>query len=293
MTGCQGTPAASSGRPGSGPSYAIVVNGNPVGRSELASALAERAGAEIVREYVLERALKAELERQGINITESLIEDERRRFVGALDEPTPGVLERVARRRGLGPTRLPAFLWRNAALRALAAPEPVSDAEVARAIDIRYGEGIRARVILTATERDAVIARARAVSDPAGPSAGMAAAAFEYSIDPSAAVGGLFENTSASDPRWPRTIAEQFGALGPGEVSPVIGLADAAAVVLVEERTPATEPPLGADAQVRASLKRDRERAAMAELADVLIRRADVSVLDRSLAWSMGNANVR
>jgi parvulin-like peptidyl-prolyl isomerase len=276
--------SSGSARDAAGPTHALIVNGEPVRIDALVPALAEASGSTVVREFVLDRMIAAELDRRGIVLGDDEVAAERDLLSATLNgDDSTG---EIARRRGLGPTRFPAFVYRSAALRRLVSVDAVPESEVAREAAIRFGPAVRARLVVAATERDAAEARAAALADPAGPSPGMAAAATARSLDPSAIVGGLFERTSPTDPRWPEAVAEQLRTLAPNEVSPVVRFEGGAAIVLVEDRFPGADPSAGDLDAIRRDLTLRREREAMTELADRLVRRADVTVLDPGLEWA-------
>ena len=247
--------------------------------------MAELIGAETLREHVLDRALADEASARGVSITDDDIDRERQRLAQALDTDAGTAFADVAARRRLGPERLPALLKRNALLRALADADPPTEAELTQARRARFGAAARARIVITATERDAAAARAAADADPAGPSAGLAAQAFRVSLDPSAAIGGLIERASLSDPRWPAAVIRAFESLPNGELSPVLGVPSGWALVLVEQRFPPTEPTPSELETLRSELAAAQERAAMAEVARRLVARAEVTVLSPHLTW--------
>lgn len=283
------TPGAWSGR-SDRPGFALVINGEPLGFGELSEALGEAAGAQVVREAVLDRAIGAALLRAGLEVDAEAVEQERRLFAETVGAEGRDAAERVAARRGLGPVRFERFLRRNSGLRALVGDVESSEAGIAAEVDRRFGPAVRARLVVTSTEREAAEARDRAERDPGGASAGMAAAAFAVSIDPSAAAGGVFERARPSDPRWPGPLARALQTQMIGEIGPVIGFAGGAAVVLVEERFAGRVPTDAERAEAALAAQRLGETRAMAALARRLVTSADVTVLDPSLAWSVSAA---
>jgi len=281
-----GATVAACSSPEGGAAAAFVLNGEAVSMDRIVPALGEAAGGEVVREAALDLLLAAELERRGLSVTAADIATERRLFEeGAAGS---GRLEDVAAARGLGPVRLAGLLRRNAGLRKLAGDEAVSEAEASRAIAEAFGPTVRARLVITPTEREAAKARAAVMNDPAGPVAGMAAAAFSVSIDPSAAVGGLFDGVSPTDRRWPGAIADRLRTLEPGGVGPVTSFEGGAALVLVESRSPGRAPSAEEASRVRREVASRRQAEAMRSVAQELLRGADLSVVEPSLRWSAG-----
>jgi parvulin-like peptidyl-prolyl isomerase len=255
--------------------------------------LSERAGREIVREVVLDRMLEAEAQRLGIAVSGEDIAREADLLRDTLGAQGRGAMAGVRTRLGLGPTRMNGLLRRNALLRALSEPDPIGASDVDLEVLLRYGERVRARLIVTATEREASEARAAARSDPSGVIAGFTRQATLRSLDPTAAVGGSLGEISPSDPAFPAIVSESLARLGDREMSPVLGIDGGFAVVLVEQRIAARLEPVSVEERdaVRAELVARNERRAMGELAQRLVRSADVAVLHESLIWSWRAGN--
>ena len=283
--------------------------------------LAESAGGVVVEELVLEEALRGEMRARGLTLGEHAADDERALLVQMIGE-NAGVqgrdererlLEEVRRNRGLGPVRFGKLLERSAMLRALVRAQDAvkegiepTEQDVRQAYEIKYGERVRARLILVRTFEEA--GKALELVRPApgqGPAHAFGDVAAEVSVDPSAARGGLIEPVSPSDPRYPAAIRGVFAGLATGAVSDAVSVswpgpatgADGAerplvqgyAIVKVEERIPGA----GVDFdRVRDDLRREirtvRERAAMDRLARQLTAGSvrSATVLDPALGWS-------
>lgn len=276
-TSDRGTPAE--------PRYPLLVNGAPVPWSELQPVLAEIAGDQAVQEIILNRVLDREDRARGLNITDADLDAERARLAEIARADGVEELDALLRARGLGPVRLAALLRRNAILRRLVdAPEP-TPAQIEQDLAIRYGTAVRARIVITATEREASAARSAALENPAGPVAGMAEAALQWSIDPSAAAGGLVPDARPADPRWAAAIAEQLRTLAPNEIGPLVAFQGGFAVVLVESRTPPRTPTDSERTAAASARAQQLELDAMRDLAQRLARAADAAVLDPALRW--------
>ncbi len=271
------------------PRYPLIINGTPVRWAELQPVLAELAGDQAVQEIVLNRVLDREARERGLDITNADLAAERARLADIAQSEGVGGLDAFLRARGLGPARLESLLRRNAVLRKLVdAPEP-TPAQIEQDLAIRFGGSVRARLIITTTERDAAEARQRVLASPAGPAAGMAEAATEWSIDPSAALGGLIPDARPADPRWAESIAEQLRTLPPGEIGPVVAFPGGFAVTLVESRTGARTPTAAERTAAATARAQQLELDAMRALAQRLARRADLAVLDEHLSFSTTN----
>lgn len=264
------------------PQRTVAVVGNEaVSTADLGPVLFELAGREALREYVLDRALEAELSARGLSVGSAALEAERRlMFDRAGDQQ-----EEMLRERRLGPARREAMVRRNAALRLLSQGlVRVEPGEVDLAMEIAYGVKYRARLILAANERDAGVALGQLGARPSA--ADVARIAERWSIDPTARVGGVLPLVSPVDPAYPVAVRSALGAMKPGDVSAVLPLAAGAAVVYLESVEGASTPSENARAQMEAELRLGREREAMERLARQLVDRQRVDVLDRSLGWS-------
>ncbi|MBX3387343.1 MAG: peptidylprolyl isomerase [Phycisphaeraceae bacterium] len=276
--------------------------------------LAEAAGAVVLEEMVLDHELGQALREAGLSVSRGMIEQERRQMAEALSGVTgvprsemDGVIERVRASRGLGPVRFERLLERNAGLRALARStdgrliSEVTGEQLEQAYAIRYGERVRARLILVRTEADAARAlqRVRPAVATVAPEP-FADVAMDVSIDPTASRGGLLDPVSPQDPSYPVSFRRAIAELDIGQVStpftvswpggagraPQQGLA---IVQVVERIGSAGSPGLSG---VRADLEREirlvRERAAMDRIARELttqgLRRT--TVFDDALEWS-------
>ena len=318
-----GTSAADAGPAGTGaPARPRLMLGNRgVDNAVVDAMLAESAGGVVVEELVLEEALRGEMRARGLTLGEHAADDERALLVQMIGE-NAGVqgldererlLEEVRRNRGLGPVRFGKLLERSAMLRALVRDQDAvkegiepTEQDVRQAYEIKYGERVRARLILVRTFEEAGKALERVRPAPGqGPAQAFGDVAAEVSVDPSAARGGLIEPVSPSDPRYPAAIRNVFAGLATGAVSDAVSVswpgpatgADGAerplvqgyAIVKVEERIPGAGVEFD---RVRDDLRREirtvRERAAMDRLARQLTAGSvrSATVLDPALGWS-------
>lgn len=299
----------------------LLVNNTGIPASELNQLLAEAAGAVVVEEVILDRALADLVTQRNLTITRRDVEAEQAILLRSLQDDArldpaqaQAMLESLRRSRGLGPARFEALLARNAQLRALVRPDiEVSNEDITRALAIEFGPAYRARIIRTQTEREASLARAEMTSTLREPpdltktpeqraeeaalplppekidlvAALFAQRAVRSSTHESAPQGGLIPEFSPTDEAFPPAVRESLTTLKPGEISPVLVTANAAWLVLVERPIPRTTPPSDADRdRARARLTARRERLEMDRLARELLGRANVTVLDPHLRWS-------
>lgn len=269
---------------------AVVIDGSTIPWSALRGPLAELGGAVVLEELALDRALEREAARRGIVIGEDAIAAEERALLDELEVAAGTnrmeVLEGVRRSRGLGPARYESLLRRNALLRAMvrdsAAP---SLAEVELARRLSFGETLRVRLFVSASESAASAMRGAVMTAPTEQRVWVfAERAGATSAHPSAGRGGLIERFHPEDPAYPGLLGNAARQLGPGGVSPVLATASGFAVVLVEGVNPGREASAEETARVERRVRQRKERLAMESLARDLIARSRVSPVDPDLA---------
>lgn len=263
-----------------------VMWGQRVSWSDLGPTLAEIAGRTAVEELALDRGLSRRLDQAGLTLTGEMIDQERARMVTSLGTEGNSV-DRFRRVRGLGPARYEGLLRRNASLRALVGEVPPDDLEVRRLHELRHGPRRVCRVLIAGnvSEAGAIRERLRGL-DGESLEWAFARAAFEQSIDPSAASGGYLGAVHPLDPSLPTAVREALADLPDGELSPIV-LAEGGAVLILPVETLAgtgrtfeeTKEALRLEAALRA------QRAAMDDLAREILREAGLTVLDESLEW--------
>lgn len=280
-----------------------LVNDSAITLDRLRPALLEAAGATALEEAALDQLLEAECRAGNVAISQASINAERDALIATLtrneiardSDEAERLLARLRFDRGLGDTRFPALLRRNAMLRALVAPQVrITPEAIAQARSLRYGPRYRVRLITTASLPEATAAARRIES---GESFSVVAA--EVSTDPSADRGGLLEPISPADPAYPAAVRSVLRDLRPGMLSQPIALDSSYALLTLDrEEPPLSAAPSGPDAEAAAQsiLEHDvrvqQERLLMNQLARRLLTSARITVLDRTLetAWRQRTA---
>lgn len=281
------------------PAPVVLVGGIPIADDQLRARTGELAGGVAIEELVLERMLADACRREGIEIDDASVEHERADLVDAVIRdsdrervPADELLKMIRAQRGLGPVRFGALLRRNAMLRALVRDQiTVGDDEVRLAHAIRTGERRIVRLIAAPTRGEAAAARARLadVPDPAGITQAFADEARRVSTHPSAPAGGSLGEVSPLDPAYPEALRVAIGETNPGELTAIFPIGHAWGFGLVERVIAgAADAELSSQraGEIRAEIRRRRERLEMERLAERLVREAEVTVVDPSLGWS-------
>lgn len=288
--------AARAERPGDRGSsdIAALVDSRPVYIADLHDELAERAGAGALEEHVLSDLLERIARERGIEITSGDIADEQEsllRIISDRSDSGPALIEQVRAARGLGPTRYPKLLRRNAILRALverdAGAMGVVDAEVRAALDLARSPSAEVRLGVFRTVGEADDAR-RAVesAEPDAREWVFARRAADSSVHPSAPRGGYIARMRVRDPAYPTAITNAVRDLGPGEMSGIVGTEDGAALVYVLSKSPGRELDPGEVDTITRRARAVAVSARMELLAREILDAADIIVMDGSVSWS-------
>ena len=267
---------------------AAFIEGRSLTWGEMQDQLTEAAGAEVLRDVILDRRLIAAVAQSGVDVTDDAIDAERTLLLESLDED-PDVAERLLEmlrdRRRLGPVRFAALLRRNAALRALIRDEvQVTEAMREATWDTLYGPRRTVRLIVAGDRTEA-----ESIVEELAQGADFGDVATRRSDDASAARAGLLAPISRRDPTYPEALRRTiFDLAGVGSRSPAFVLGDGFGIVALESITEAAEVDRAVVMERVERLSRAGvERALMDRTARQLVGGASVNIIDRSLvdAW--------
>ena len=266
------------------------LNGEPLTQHELFATLAEMDGGLALSEVLLDQAVAARLQTEGLPLSTADLAYEREVILGSLsdnEDEAARLLAVMRERRGLGARRYAALLRRNAGLRKLVHSDiAIGEPAIQQAYDLRYGPRYTVRLILCETAAAAQQVRRRSL---AGTS--FIDLAVQHSTDPSAAQGGLLSPISPADATYPVALREQLPKLSTESeeqrLSPVLTLGQRYAVIRLEEVALARGPAIETVRDELAQQVRLRmERLRMEQLARTLVENANVIVLDPTLKES-------
>ncbi len=250
---------------------------------ELDARAMEAAGALVLEEMLIERALRTELARRELTVDEAAIAREETMAREALSsDPARAeqLLQALRASQGLGAIRWTSLLWRNAALRTLARDQSsVGEPEIATAHDLRHGPRRNARIIvvpdLTSVQRAMErLAAGESFSDVAS----------ALSTDTSRDRGGLVSPVSRLDPTWPATVREALWALEPGTHSAPVLIDDGYIIVRCEGEIPGDGvTPEAARTESERTARLAVDRVEMDRIQREIVRELDPTIFDRSL----------
>ena len=274
-----------------------VINGYPITQAKLQQDLGERVGKQALQDFVLDAQLDALLVDRQLVITQDDLDFEEQIMLGATQSSLPessryGMLVVLKQSRGLGPDRYPRFLRRNAMLRKLAEDTPPpTQAQYLLAEQIAFGSQYSIRIFVS----DSKLTTSRVRQEVLKASSEsrrwiLADVCSTDSIHPSASRGGLINNLSRADPRYPLVLTDAIGSLEPNQLSEVLATDSGFAFILLEQISPPLNPTAEQIKSVREQLALRIQRLAMQRLADELLAAADVVVMDRALHWSWTSA---
>jgi len=274
----------------------MLVDAEPIRRSDLHPMLAELAGSRVIDEIVLARALDRIAADRSIAITPERLAFEREDLLASLDPAADGArgadtIGVLRARRGLGPRRFALLLRSNAILRALVESDPAHEIEleqrVRESLALAGSPTVRARIARFEDARDARAARDLIAesSRDARPWV-FAEIASSRAIGPERALGGLAPALRLEDPTIPSAVRTRLETLGVGEVSGVLSTDEGFVLVLVESPRDETVLTEARAREIERRARRVATRERMERLAGSILGAADVLVMDRSLGWS-------
>ncbi|TWT38257.1 Foldase protein PrsA precursor [Posidoniimonas corsicana] len=226
-----------------------IVNGQDVSRPALAQACVERFGEDVLEALVNKRLIEHHCRNRGITITQDEIEAEidrmakrfklgREQWLGLLQDERGVTAEEYKRD----------ILWPTLALRRLAAEDlVVSDEEIQKAYESRYGAAVQVRLIVVENQQLAEQLQRQLTASPDD----FARVAMQKSVDVnSASIGGLIQpiRPHIGEP----TVERAAFALQPGQVSKVLPVGEQFAILKCESHLP---PRKVAPAAVRSELE--------------------------------------
>lgn len=246
-----------------------VVNGQQITRDEVAQQALRRFGEMVIESVINNQLILAECQKQGIQVTADDVTQELERRAKKFGRSVESYVELIRSERGIDEHKLRnEVIWTKLALQRLAASRiEVTEDQIATRMQSDFGPRVQVRAIALASENEARQILAQAQANPEQ----FSRLAMDHSIDPqSASVGGLlppfFQNMD-------EPVLEQAAfALQPGQLSPVIQMADQFIVLKCERTWPARELTREQEVLARQRIKDELRDSNLEEAAEALFK---------------------
>lgn len=251
-----------------------VINGEEIGRNDLAAQCIRFFGEEVLENLVNKQIILQHCKAQNVSVKKSEVEAEIARMAERFGITVERWMTMLEEERGIAPVQYASdIIWPTLALRKLAAdklePTPV---ELQKAYEAKYGPSVRVRMIDCLDLDKARRAHREAINDPDQ----FGALARKYSDDPnSGSANGLVQpiRMHVGDP----ALEQAAFALQPGEISNVVTVGDHHVVLLCEEQIPDRGIALEeVTDELTAEIRERKERQAATELFEALQAEAKV-----------------
>lgn len=213
-----------------------LVNGEQLTRQDLARETVRRYGKEVLESMINKHLILQACQQRGITITNQDVEDEIGRIARKFNLTPERWLQLLQEERNVTPQEYRReMIWPTLALRTLAADQiKVSEEDVQKAFEAEYGPSVRCRLISVSSQKKADELRKKALANPNQ----FNNLAKDSSEDASASVMGLIppirKNLGEDE------LEKTAFSLKPGEISPVIHVANMFVILKCEEHLEAT-----------------------------------------------------
>ncbi len=252
--------AAAVGTDTSGTKVVAMVNGQPVSRQDLASECLRHYGSEVLESLVNKWLIAQECMRRNITVADAEVDAEIERMSKRFNLPVGQWLKMLKEERGIEPEQYANdIIWPTLALRKLAGDRlQVSQGELYREFESRYGPSVRVRLISFNDLDAAKNTRAEAIANPDN----FGNLAKERSEDVSASVKGLVQpirKHNASE-----EIEQAAFTMRDGEISQVMQVAGKYLILKREQMLPASKLKFEQAAPVMEEMVRERKMRTLA-----------------------------
>ncbi len=268
-----------------------TVNGEPLDMADLNRALIRAYGGQVAQQLIANEVVRQAVYKRGLKVSEDDVtaENERtleRMFGGVTgDAQREQLLEQLLVRRGIPRQQWEMTMWRNAALRKMAANRvEITEAELREEFEEQFGRKVLVRHIQTASLADAQMVLERLKSDEAD----FAELARRFSTNASAQEGGLLPPIGVKAVGLPPAIRDVALSLKrPGEITDPVQVGTTFHILKLERIL----PPEGADFddvrdRLAADLREKEIRILQQRVLAELIDQADIEIVNPVLKSS-------
>jgi len=270
--------------------YVAIVNEHKISRQFLARETVRRFGPEVLETMINKQLILEACKTHGIVISPDDVNAEVQRTAKKWGMSSEHYLKMLLKERHIEPDKYREdIVWPSLALRQLAGKQlHVSQEEINKEWESRYGEAVETRMIIANTQEKAAELHKRAVANPDD----FGKLALDHSSDPvSASARGIIPPILRH--KGEIAIEQAVFALQPGEISPVVYAADQYIIFKCEKRLPPTKVAAQykqqAIAQITDKLRDDKLREKSETIFTALQKRSKVVNVynDKKLAAQM------
>ncbi len=251
-----------------------IVNGQDVSRQALAQACVERYGEEVLESLVNKRLIQHHCHNRGVQITDAEIDVEVTRMAERFKLTREQWVELLKNERNITAEEYKRdIIWPTLALRKLAAEDlAVSQADLEKAYEMRYGPSVQARLIVVSSAARAAELQRQLAANPDD----FARVAMQESVDEgSASIGGLIQpiRKHLAGPEFEKIAF----SLQQNEVSAVAPIGDQFAILKCEGHLPGATTPLAmVQAELTEQIKEEKLRGVANNLFATLQKSATI-----------------
>lgn len=241
-----------------------LVNGKDINRAQLAHACTERYGEDVLESLVNKRLILHHCKKRDIEITQEEVNAEVDRMAKRFKLGREQWLDLLEKERGIGRQEYARdILWPTLALKKLAADQlVVSEQELVKAHEMRFGPAVRARLIVVSDREKALQIQRQLVERPEE----FARLAMNESEDiNSASIGGMIQPIRRH--MGDATIEQTAFAMQPGQISEILPIGEQFAILKCEEHLPEQRIPFE---QVRNELAEQIKETKLRKVASTL-----------------------
>ncbi|MCS7306587.1 MAG: peptidylprolyl isomerase [Thermoguttaceae bacterium] len=217
------------------PKIVAMVNGEEISREDLARECLWQYGKDVLESMINKQLIVQECARKKITITDEEIDVEIQRLAGRFNVPVDRWLKLLEQERNISPAQYAYdIIWPTLALRKLAGDQvQVSPEEIQQEFESQFGPMVQVRLIVCRSKEKAERVHAMATAQP--DQFGQLAKQYSEDIN-SASAEGLIQPVRKHV--GVREIEETAFRMKPGEISPVLKVADQYLILKCERHIP-------------------------------------------------------
>ncbi len=217
------------------PKIVAMVNGEEISREDLARECLWQYGKDVLESMINKQLIVQECARKKLSVSDEEIDAEIQRLAGRFNVPVDRWLKLLEQERNISPAQYAYdIIWPTLALRKLAGDQvQVTQEEIQQEFESQFGPMVQVRLIVCRSKEKAERVHAMATAQP--DQFGQLAKQFSEDVN-SASAEGLIQPVRKHI--GVREIEEAAFRMKPGEISPVLKVADQYLILKCERHIP-------------------------------------------------------